>query len=254
MSEGEPVNKADEHSKAERQSDSPYYYWWKIVSKTFHKALHMPNGIWFIFACIAAPPIAYFMTTPKIAVLCIAVIVLITDGIFVYIAFGEINKAAALKPASIPSLMPVPEPQKLPASTSIPIFSPVATDTPPSLIARACAPASGFWISGTGSGGIKQGFESAFNGTLADWSLYLIEVTNSGDFFGNDLRVRCSEQPDDLSITVVFSLALFGNEYLKVSIDKYQMFRVTGTIDHVSSSEILLKDATMEPIMNGPFL
>ena len=55
----------------------------------------------------------------------------------------------------------------------------------------------------------------------------------------------------DTTAVVIFNLPLFGHEYLKVSIDRYQMFSVIGTIAHIGSSEILLKDAIMEPLTDG---
>jgi hypothetical protein len=124
MSTKNPHEKAGSRSDHESKNNSAPYDWWGIVKGTFHDILHLPNGIWFVIASLAAPALS-LMNGPKTAVVCIAIIFLIADAAFVKIAFGQIN----LKKLGLPE-NPAP-PAGKPDKSSSSIKS--STPQPPSV-------------------------------------------------------------------------------------------------------------------------
>jgi hypothetical protein len=167
----------------------------------------------------------------------------------------EANPAPA-KPESKPTVVPdntnaptATPPKTEPAKTA-PTSGASSSLLPSQIIAmHAVDP---FSFTSTGSGGIKSTMQYANEGDIVGWTLYLLDATSFWSPFGDsNLKIRCTEQPMDTTAVVVFNVPLFAHEYLRVSIDRYQMFSVVGTIAHIGSNEILLKDAIMEPVTDG---
>lgn len=226
----------DTESKREEPSDD----WGKIVRNTvdhFYNRGWVQNLIIGLVLFFLGPTLGYIVNTKLGVIYGGAAGITLIVWIVAFTLASEATKAAKALP------------QPAIANTVTPPPAPKPLDMRPSdIIAQAVADRQS-QVSTGGSGGIWPDFGSAYENQYVEWTLYLRSVRQSSGGEG-DLEVRCAENKDssDSETSVILYTDSTSHDFLRVSIDREQTFKVTGTIEKIGTSEIWLQGGDIQPI------
>ena len=216
------------------------------IFDSLHKGSWIQNAVITTVAMLMAPYVATYLIIGKAA----AWNAFCGGGVILILVVGIASARIILKnllsikepPPVEPNLIEVPIPV-LPAQPSAP---PLQSPSPSEIMNSVVF--DPYSLCDSGTGGIRESYEISYEGTFVEWKLYLLESVNQ---WNGNLKIRCTEQPNDTTYVVVFYVSEWGHEFLRASYDKNQLFVVMGTIGHVTTTEILLQDASIRLITDG---